>query len=204
MARVGLDTDGRLISLLVVPDERTPPGSAAPEPDWGPLLRATGVDSTSLVPVPPEWAPPVFADRRVAWTGSWPGKPDVPLRIEAAAAEGKPVSLRIVLPWTRPAEAPAPQRGFGHRASQLMRVVAPGVVVWRRPGGDADSAGAGAIVAVLRLALYLGTARFLVPGGASHGLDPDEFDASSVAPWRTPCCWPGWRTCSTWRSALRP
>jgi serine/threonine-protein kinase len=81
MARVGLDTDGRLISLLVVPDERTPPGSAAPEPDWGPLLRATGVDPTSLVPVPPEWAPPFFADRRVAWTGSWPGKPDVPLRI---------------------------------------------------------------------------------------------------------------------------
>jgi hypothetical protein len=34
MARVGLDADGRLISLLVVPGERTPSGSTAPEPDW--------------------------------------------------------------------------------------------------------------------------------------------------------------------------
>src|SRR5204862_5093752 len=111
------------------PDERTPPGAAAPEPDWGPLLRATGVDATSLLPAPPEWAPPVFADRRAAWTGSWPGKPEVPLRIEAAAANGKPVSLRIVLPWTRPAEVLAPDPGVWHRASQLMGVLLPGVVV---------------------------------------------------------------------------
>jgi eukaryotic-like serine/threonine-protein kinase len=178
MARVGLDADGRLISLLVVPDERTPPGAAAPEPDWGPLLRATGVDATSLVPVPPEWAPPVFADRRSAWKGSWPGKPDVPLRIEAAAANGKPVSLRIVLPWTRPAEALEPERGVGHRASQLMRVVAPGVVVLaagfvalrnvRRGRGDRRGA--------LRLALYLGAARFLWFLGAHHLASTDEFD----------------------------
>ena len=178
MARVGLDADGRLISLLVVPDERTPPGPAAPEPDWGPLLRATGVDPASIVPVPPEWAPPVFADRRAAWTGSWPGKPDIPLRIEAAAAEGKPVSLRMVLPWTRPAEEPAPQRGFGHSAAQVMHVVAPGVVVLaagfvalrnvRRGRGDRRGA--------LRLALYLGTARFLWFLGAHHVASTDEFD----------------------------
>jgi serine/threonine-protein kinase len=178
MARVGLDADGRLISLLVVPDERTPPGAAAPEPDWGPLLRATGVDATSLVPVPPEWAPPVFADRRAAWTGSWPGKPEVPLRIEAAAANGKPVSLRIVLPWTRPAEELEPERGVGHRASQLMRVLLPGVVVVaagfvalrnvRRGRGDRRGA--------LRLALYLGAARFLWFLGAHHLASTDEFD----------------------------
>jgi eukaryotic-like serine/threonine-protein kinase len=178
MARVGLDADGRLISLLVVPDERTPPGTAAPEPDWGPLLRATGVDTTSLAPVPPEWAPPVFADRRAAWTGWWPGKPEVPLRIEAAAANGKPVSLRIVLPWTRPTEELEPERGVGHRASQLMHVVAPGVVVLaagfvalrnvRRGRGDRRGA--------LRLALYLGAARLLWFLGAHHLASTDEFD----------------------------
>jgi serine/threonine-protein kinase len=102
----------------------------------------------------------------------------VPLRIEAAAAQGKPVSLRIVLPWTRPAEEPAPQRGFGHRASQLMRVVAPGVVVLaaglvamrnvRRGRGDRRGA--------LRLALYLGAARFLWFLGAHHLASIDEFD----------------------------
>ena len=178
MARVALDADGRLVSLLVVPGERTPPGPLAPEPDWGPLLRATGVDATSLVPVPPEWAPPVFADRRAAWTGSWPGKPDLSLRIEAASAEGKPVSLRIVLPWTRPAEAPEPERGFGHRASQLMSMFLPGVVVVaagfvalrnvRRGRGDRRGA--------LRLALYLGAARLLWFLGAHHVASTAEFD----------------------------
>ncbi len=178
MARVGLDADGRLISLLVVPDEHTPPGAAAPEPDWGALRRATGVDVTSLVPVPPEWAPPVFADRRAAWTGSWPGKPDVPLRIEAAAAGGRPVALRIVLPWTRPAEQPEPQRGFWHRASQLMHVLLPGVVVVaagfvafrnvRRGRGDRRGA--------LRLALYLGAARLLWFLGAHHVASTAELD----------------------------
>jgi serine/threonine-protein kinase len=178
MARVGLDADGRLISLLVVPDERTLPGAAAPEPDWVPLLRATGVDATSLLPVPPEWAPAVFADRRAAWTGSWPGKPEVPLRIEAAAANGKPVWLRLVLPWTRPAEDREPARDVWHRAAQLMGVLLPGVVVVaagfvalrnvRRGRGDRRGA--------LRLALYLGAARFLWFIGAHHVASSAEFD----------------------------
>jgi serine/threonine-protein kinase len=178
MARVALDADGRLFSLLVVPDERTSPGSTAPEPDWETLLRATGVDASSLVPALPEWAPPVFADRRAAWTGSWPGKPDVPLRIEAAAADGKPVSLRIVLPWTRPVEELESRRGFWQRASQLMGVFAPGVVVVaaalvalrnvRRGRGDRRGA--------LRLALYLGAARMSWFLGAHHLASTAEFD----------------------------
>jgi eukaryotic-like serine/threonine-protein kinase len=178
MARVGLDADGRLVSLLVVRGERNSRGHLAPEPDWGSLLRATGVDTTSLVPVPPEWAPPVFADRRAAWTGSWPGKPDLPLRIEAASAEGKPVSLRIILPWTRAAEAPEPEPGLWHRAAQLMNMCLPGVVIVvagfvalrnvRRGRGDRRGA--------LRLALYLGAARFLWFLGAHHVASTAEFE----------------------------
>src|SRR5262249_24843470 len=95
MARVALDPAGHLVSLQVVPGPRAPDPGAS-EPDWEPLLRATGIDGSTLAPVPPEWAPPVFADRRAAWTGSWPGKPDAAVRIEGASAGGKPVSLRIV------------------------------------------------------------------------------------------------------------
>jgi serine/threonine-protein kinase len=129
MARVGLDTDGRLIALLVVPGEHAPPGSAAPEPDWQPLVRATGVDLASLSAAAPEWTPPVFADRRAAWTGSWPGKPDLALRVEAAAVAGKPVWLRLVLPWTQPAQRLEPPLGFRPRASQTVGVLAPGGVI---------------------------------------------------------------------------
>ena len=174
MARIGLDPDGRLISLLVVPGERTPPTSA--EPDWAPLLQATGVDAKTLVPVAPEWAPPVFADHRAAWTGSWPGNQEVPLRIEAAAAGGKPVSLGIVMPWTRPAEEPPPQGSLWIRTARYFGSIWPVVVILtagsvalrnvRRGRGDRRGA--------LRLALYLGAARMSWFLGAHHVASPSE------------------------------
>jgi serine/threonine-protein kinase len=177
MARVGLDPDGRLTSLLVVPEATTAPASAEPaEPDWAPLLRATGVDAKTLVPVTPERTPPVFADRRTAWTGSWPGIPEIPLRIEAAAAGGRPVSLSIVLPWTRAEEAPAPQETPGSRARQILSGLWPFVVVVgagipalqnvRRGRGDRRGA--------LRLALYLGAARMSMFLAAHHAAAPFE------------------------------
>ena len=176
MARVGLDPEGRLMSLLVVPGERTEPGSDSAEPDWTSLLDATGVDARSLKPVAPEWAPPVFADRRAAWTGSWPGKPELPLRIEAAAVGGKPVSLQLVLPWTRPAEGSVPAKGFWETGSTLVNTFAFVVVVIvagfvalrnvRRGRGDRRGA--------LRLALYLGAARMLWYVGAHHVAAPEE------------------------------
>ncbi len=176
MARVGLDPDGRLISLLVVPGERTEAGTNPPEPDWAPLLDATGVDAKTLQAVAPEWAPPVFADRRAAWTGSWPGKPDVPLRIEAAAIGGRPVSLQLVLPWTRPAEEPGPAKGFWRKASKLVNTFAfvvvaivAAFVAWRNVRqGRGDRRGA------LRLALYLGALRMLWYLDAHHVASPDE------------------------------
>ncbi|HET6373287.1 MAG TPA: serine/threonine-protein kinase, partial [Candidatus Polarisedimenticolia bacterium] len=178
MARVGLDPDGRLLFFLVVPGERTAPSPSPMEPDWNPLLQATGVDVRTLVPVTPEWAPPLFADRRAAWTGSWPGRQEIPLRIEAAAAEGRPVWLRIVFPWTRPAEEPPQQGGFWNRASVLVRTVWPltvivvaGIVALRNVRrGRGDRRGA------LRLALYLGAARMTWFLGAHHMAAPAEAD----------------------------
>src|SRR5207342_2167563 len=92
------------------------------------LLRATGVDAATLAAVSPEWAPPVFGDRRAAWTGSWPGRPEAPLRIEAAGASGQPVSLRVIEPWTRPAGTPAPLQGW-NRAGRLMLAVVSVLVI---------------------------------------------------------------------------
>ena len=177
MARVSLDPDGRLVSLLVVPGELTDPESPPADPDYGPLLRATGIDETTLAPVPPEWAPPVFADRRAAWTGSWPGRPEVPLRIEAASAAGRPVSLRIIEPWSRPAEEPAPPKGFWQHTSQMVDaysyiavVIVAGIVALRNVRrGRGDRRGA------LRLALYLGAVRMVWFLGAHHVASPAEL-----------------------------
>jgi eukaryotic-like serine/threonine-protein kinase len=178
MARVGLDPEGRLVSLLIVPGERTAPGSAPAQPDWGPLIRATGVDEKTLTSAPPEWAPPVFADRRAAWTGTWPGEPGLPLRIEAASAGGRPVALRLVEPWTRPAEEPVVQEGLGQRAARLMgaiwfivAIAVAGIVALRNVRrGRGDGRGA------LRLALYLGAVRMLWFVGAHHVASAEEVN----------------------------
>jgi len=178
MARVELDPGGRLISLNVVPGERTTSPSPAPAPDWDPLLRAAGVDMRTVSPAAPEWAPPVFTDGRAAWTATWPGKPDVPLRIEAASAGGRPVFFRVIEPWTRPAEAPSPPEGILQRAGQLANTITYIVVIVvaalvalrnvRRGRGDRRGA--------LRLALYLGAIRMVWYLGAHHVASPQEVD----------------------------
>jgi eukaryotic-like serine/threonine-protein kinase len=177
MARIALDPDGRLESLLVVPDEHMGKATVA-EPDWGPLLLATGMDQKSLSPAEPEWAPPVFTDRRAAWTGSRPGSPGTPLRIEAAAAGGKAVALRIIGPWTHPAEEPSPPRSLLQRAGGVLSslwfvavVMTAGIVAVRNVRrGRGDRRGA------LRLALYLGAARMAWFIAAHHVAAPDEVE----------------------------
>src|SRR5947207_12209725 len=55
-------------------------------PIWGPPQ----FDGT----VVPRWTPPVYADRRRAWTGAFPDRPDVPLRVEAGTYQGRLVHFQ--------------------------------------------------------------------------------------------------------------
>ena len=50
----------------------------------------------------PEWSPRDFADTRAAWEGPLADRPDLRVRIEAAAYRGRPVSMLMVGPWSRP------------------------------------------------------------------------------------------------------
>jgi serine/threonine-protein kinase len=129
MASVVLDPQGRLLEFHAVPPqvegevegEREGGGAAsaagdaaesssADATDWTVLFAEAGLDAASFEPVTPEWLPPSYADERVAWEGVWPERPDIPIRIEAAAYRGAPVSFEIVAPWTRPArQQPAAQ-----------------------------------------------------------------------------------------------
>src|SRR4030095_10366600 len=82
----------------------------------------------------------------------------------------RPVWLRIILPWTRPAEAPAQPEAFWNRASLFVHtlwpltvVIVAGIVALRNVRrGRGDHRGA------LRLALYLGAARTSWFLGAHH------------------------------------
>jgi len=116
MARVLLDTRGRLAALDVVPPELGEPGAPAPA-SWAALTRAAGLDEADLRVVPPEWLPPHHSDERIAWLGGFPGEDGVEMRFEASALGGRPVHFRTIGPWTEPftatEEPPDPKEKWG-------------------------------------------------------------------------------------------
>jgi hypothetical protein len=104
MTLIRLDPGGRLVQLVVVP---TSTGDAVPaeNPDWPALLKAGGFDPSVWKPVEPRSTPPFYADARAAWEGTWPGRSDLKVRLEAGGFHGKPVYFEAVFPWTRPVRA---------------------------------------------------------------------------------------------------
>jgi protein kinase-like protein len=99
--RLRLDGSGRLWSLEVIPPEQDPTPLAPITPDWAVLFAEASLEMSTWQPSTPQWNPNTYADTRAAWQGSFPERPDVPLRVEAAAYRGKPVSFSIVGPWTQ-------------------------------------------------------------------------------------------------------
>ena len=105
---VQMSTDGRLLSVRVVPGPDSIAGHSAAEADWAPLFEAAGLDPSRFVPAPPRSTPPDFADSRAAWTGHAPDLPEARLRVEAAALQGAPVFFRLGLDEPAGASAPPP------------------------------------------------------------------------------------------------
>jgi serine/threonine-protein kinase len=170
-AMVELDPKGRLRSFLALPPERVESASeATAEPDWLPILSATGLDPAQLVAEESTWAPPVYADSRIAWVGSYPDAPDFEIRVEAAAFQGRPVAMRLLEPWNRTRAEETAELAARTRVGAIVQyvtynlmILAAIFVAWRnvRLGrGDRKTA--------FRFALYLGVVRLLWMVGAHH------------------------------------
>ena len=102
MIQLRLDPDGRLLFFEAMPPQRQEGSTTPPSPiDWSPLFAAAGLNPSTLKPSPPEWNWLAASDTRAAWTGSWPGS-NRPLRVEAAALDGKPVAFMAIAPWQQP------------------------------------------------------------------------------------------------------
>ena len=133
-----LDPGGRLEHFEAVPPQIDQSGGVARAPDWRSLFKAAGLDSAQFKPAEPEWVPPVGSDARAAWTGAAPGRPGVPLRVEAAAYRGKPVYFDLIWPWTRPSRMQANQPtaqeeiGAGILLALLLAVLVGAVFLARR------------------------------------------------------------------------
>ncbi len=135
MVSLTLDRTGRLTSFLAVQaqveNSQDAAHPAATAIDWTSLFAEAGLSIAQFSPATSQWRPPIFADTRAAWAGIYPDRPDVPIRIEAAATQGKPVYFEIVAPWTQARNVEAvPVNTSGERVGVLMRtLVAPLVLI---------------------------------------------------------------------------
>ena len=135
MAAVRYDMTGRLLALSVVPPQVDSADAGPGAPDWSALFAAARLDPARMKPVAPRWNPPFQTDARAAWEGSWPQRPDFPIRIEAAAYHGRPVWFELVEPWTRPSRdlpfvlPPAERATRAAAVLLLLGLVAAGAVL---------------------------------------------------------------------------
>ena len=123
MTLVSLNPLGRLTQFIAVPPQVEKPAGVAPSPDWAPLFFAAGLDPSKWPSAQPMWTPPVDSDARAAWTGSLDDRPNIPMRIEAAAYRGKPVYFELIGPWTRPERMQPYQPTAGERAFLVIGIV---------------------------------------------------------------------------------
>jgi serine/threonine-protein kinase len=97
MCDVWVDGAGRLTRLLGVPASFDTLGPRDAAAAYAQAFALAGLDSTRFSRVAPRLQPRVFADSRAAWLG--PGRDRaMPVRVEAAVANGRLVSLIIEPP----------------------------------------------------------------------------------------------------------
>jgi serine/threonine-protein kinase len=101
MVQLRLDHRGRLIYFEAIPPQVQKRPASAGASDWDALFSIAGLDPTALQPAEPEWNWLAASDTRAAWTGRWP-ESGRPLRVEAAALDGRPVAFLMAGPWQRP------------------------------------------------------------------------------------------------------
>ncbi|MBV8843790.1 MAG: serine/threonine protein kinase [Bryobacterales bacterium] len=157
MQAVVLDSEGRLLEF-----QARPPAVARSEHrtelfDWDKLFAAAGLDVAAFKAVQPQFTPGSPFDAQAAWTGSAEGEN---LRVEAAAYEGRPVSFRVLEPWTRPSEpTPVSFGSFSTPTFVLGVLVLPavaGLLAWRNARtGRGDRRGAFRVAGFLFLVSLL-------------------------------------------------
>jgi len=108
MTLVKLDTRGRLEELNVVPPQFDPEPAPEAAPNWAALFEAADLKMDAFTASPAQWTPRSYADARAAWEGPLAERPDLHVRVEAAAYHARPVSFAVVGPWTRATRMQAP------------------------------------------------------------------------------------------------
>ena len=101
MTTVVLQPNGALESFYA-PTPQVAQDAPARPVDWRPLFEIAALDPARFTPTKSLWTPRGFADLRAAWNGQSPEQPDLTMRLEAAAFEGRAVAFHSVFPWSKP------------------------------------------------------------------------------------------------------
>ena len=115
MTTLTLDTLGRLRSFYAVPPAASSNTTSVPF-DWSALFRESGLDQSQFREVSPIRTPPHQATERVAWEGAYPDQPQLTVRIEAGAFDGKPVYFELLEAWDEPLNPQISLSRFRQRA----------------------------------------------------------------------------------------
>ena len=179
MLALHMDLDGQLRAFAATPPEREAEPAQKGPADWVPLFKAAGIDMASLKPADPEWTPLAATDFRVAWTGQYPNRKDLPIRVDAASFHGRVVYFLISWPWTRQYRTPE-SKGISslfQLAIVVLCLTAAAIVArynWKAGRSDPRSAS--------RIGLYCAGASLLTwLIGAHHVASADELDLAADA-----------------------
>ena len=105
MVSVELNASGRLLRFHALPPRVEDSKGPWPDPDWGGLFAAAGLDLKRFKLSDPKLLPPVAFDARAEWDGTVAQDPATPLHLTAATYHGKPVYFDVLGPWNRPEAA---------------------------------------------------------------------------------------------------
>jgi predicted Ser/Thr protein kinase len=184
---VGVDLRGKLHALRVTPPWRDDPAES-PETDWALLFEVAGLDIERFEPAAPTIRPPSYADTRRAWTGTLPDYDDRPVRIEAAALNGKPIAFTKLISsdplWTTEGERPAEldTRVFTATALLFVVVLAVGVLGSVLLAARNLRLGRGDRKGAFRIAVFVfGMRMFQWILGGDHVAHPDLLGPLAVA-----------------------
>jgi len=174
MRSIHLDaTNGLLRRFHAIPAADAPK-SAIPF-EWTPVLKRAGLDPRLLNTAEPQQSTSLHGDRRVAWTGSLPGNPSIPLRVEGAEQNGRPIYFEVFGPQnTSEASNPELKAMTAIRIVVVILVMVFGVVLaWRNlREGKADRRG------TFRLSLFAFMSIMLAWFfGSTHRFNPGELNS---------------------------
>jgi hypothetical protein len=184
MCRMILDPQGHLLRFEAVPPQRDTSTAAASLPNWEVLFAAAGLDANRFKPASPQWTPLAATDARAAWEGTWPGHPELPLRVEAAAYRAKPVYFDLVSSWTEQGRVHGEQTGpWGSIQTAIVltvvcSIILLGIMMARSNirSGRGDRRGAARLALLAFLSMWIGD---LI--SAHHIPDLSEFDVLLIA-----------------------